>query len=300
LTLQGFAHKVKFMLLITGASGLLGWNLCRYFLRQGYDVAGTYHRNRPDLAVQLLPLDLEDEESIERAATAGDWNAVIHAAAMTNPDACEQKERQAFEVNVAATRRLLALVPAAARLIYVSTDLVFDGAKGDYREEDPPNPLNTYARTKLEAECTAFDRPGAIVARAALIYGQPSPFSGGFLAWLAERFKNRETVPLFKDQYRSPLYMGDLCRAIQLLIEREPRHRLYHLGGSQRVSRVEFGETYAELFGRDRRLISPVSFDRSKFAARGEDCSLDSSRFSWEMEFRFRSVREGLMRLRQY
>jgi hypothetical protein len=63
---------------------------------------------------------------------------------------------------------------------------------------------------------------------------------------------------------------------------------------------VEFGETYAELFGRDRRLLSPVSFDRSKFAARGEDCSLDSSRFSWEMEFRFRSVREGLMRLRQY
>jgi dTDP-4-dehydrorhamnose reductase len=300
LTLLPFALKVDFMLLITGASGLLGWNLCRYLQMQGYSVVGTYRRNHPQIAgVELQPLDLEEERSIERIAGAANWQAVIHSAAMTHPDLCEQSPRQAAAINLEGTRRLVECLPAGARLIYISTDLVFDGVKGNYSEEDAPHPPNTYARTKAGAEEVVLDRPGSVVVRPALMYGPGSPFSGGFLSWMAERFQKREPLPLFSDQYRTPVYVGDLARALHLLLQRQPRRRLYHLGGSERLSRVDFGEAYAEVFGVDRRLISPVSFDQSQFVARGKDCSLDSSRFSEEMEFRFSSVREGLMQLRE-
>jgi dTDP-4-dehydrorhamnose reductase len=290
------------MLLITGASGLLGWNLCRHFQAQGRQVVGTYRRNHSNIpGIGLMPLDLEDEVSVERVARGADWETVIHSAAMTHPDQCEQNPRQAAEINVEGTRRLLerGRLPAPARFIYISTDLVFDGTKGNYREEDMTNPPNAYARTKREAEGAVLEKPGSIVVRPALMYGQASPFSGGFLAWMAGRFQKGEPVPLFSDQFRTPVWVDDLARALQLLIERQPRHRLYHLGGKERVSRVDLGEAYAEVFRVDRRLISPVSFDQAGFVARGKDCSLDSSRFSEEMGFRFSSVREGLLQLRQ-
>ena len=150
-------------LLITGASGILGWHLCRYFAEQGFSVQGTYCRHPPELrGVRFHPLQLEDGQAIHDLAQSLSCRAVIHAAGMTHPGECEQAQEQSSRVNVSGTEVLLEALPPAVRFIYISTDLVFDGHKGGYSEEDLPHPPNHYAFTKQQAEKRVRQRAGAV------------------------------------------------------------------------------------------------------------------------------------------
>lgn len=290
---------MKGRILITGASGVLGWHLCRYFAQQGYPVEGTYHKNKPSLSgIRTLSLDLEDPYSLRQICGACDYQAVIHTAALTHPDECERDPDRTYAVNVQGTQRLVESIAEESLFIYISTDLVFDGLKGDYREEDPPHPLNYYARSKTEAEEQALRRPTGVVVRLAKIYGLETPFHSCFITWMRERFEKREQVRLFSDQFRTPIYVGDVARALENLIQRRPAHKLYHLGGTARLSRCQFGELYARLFGYDAGLISPVSFDTAGLIVRGKDCSLNSSRFVTEYGFEPAAPADGLKRLK--
>jgi dTDP-4-dehydrorhamnose reductase len=285
-------------LLVTGASGQLGYHLCRYLVAEGYEVDGTYNSRRPALpAVRLLECNFENPAHLARLGE-NDYRAVIHTAALTSPDECERKPDLTRRVNVIGTEALLKIFPASARFIYISTDLVFDGTKGRYRETEPINPVNVYARSKAAAERGVRKRRGGVVVRMALMYGPETPFPGGFLAWMKRRLEKGEEVPLYTDQYRTPIYAGDMVRALRLLIERPARHRLYHLGGAQRLTRWEFGTLYAEIFGWDRTLLRPVSCETAG-VVRGRDCSLDCRRFLREFGFRPEGVAGGLARLKQ-
>jgi len=105
-------------------------------------------------------------------------------------------------------------------------------------------------------------------------------------------------VRLFVDQFRTPVYVGDIVRAIERLITQQPQHQVYHLGGAERVSRWEFGCRFADVFGYDRALLLPTKAAESGLVVRGKDCSLDCSRFANEF-FQTCEVLEGLRRMQQ-
>lgn len=287
-------------ILITGASGILGWHLCRYFAEQGFLIEGTYCRNQPELAgVRFHQLQLEDTQATRDLAQSLSCRSVIHTAGMTHPDECEQAQEQSSQVNVAGTQTMLEALPPEVRFIYISTDLVFSGQKGGYLEEDTTHPPNHYARTKQEAEKQVRQHPGAVVVRMAKLYGPDSPFHESFETWMRVRFEKKEQLLLFSDQYRSLIYVGDVARALEQLLKHQPRHNIYHLGGPERLSRSRFGEIYAEVFGYETSLISPISSMEMAKAPRGKDCSLDSSRLMEEFNFKPHSAREGLEKMRE-
>ncbi len=287
-------------ILITGASGVVGWHLCHLLKTQGQAVVGTFRHRVPTLeGVSFRQLRLEDPKSIDSLFEGQLYRAVIHCAALSHPDTCEQQPQRARTVNVLGTRRLVERVADQRRFVYLSTDLLFDGARGNYSEGDSTNPVNEYARCKHDAEEYVLSRSNSVVVRLSKVFGWGSPFHDCFLDWARSRFEKRNQVPLFHDQYRSFVYVGMVVRALERLISAHPRHNLYHLGGPERLSRLDLGELFAQTFGFDRSLISPVSVESVGQAARGKDCSLDSSRITTEFDLPSRPVREDLQRMKE-
>lgn len=287
-------------ILVTGGTGVLGWRLCRYLAERGYPVTATYRQRHPHLeGVHWRKLELEDPDSIAAVASAEPYRAVIHTAAWTNPDHCEEDPARTRQINVTATRELLQGLAGGAPFLYVSTDLVFDGTRGNYREEDPVHPVNRYAESKVAAEEIVRADPRGIVLRMAKIYSLGSPSHPCFVTWICGHLEEGRPVALFEDQFRSPVFVLDVTRALERLLGSRPRWNLYHLGGPERLSRLEFGRELARIFGFDSGLLRATRFESLGLVPRGKDCSLDSSRFVREFDFHRTPLQEGLRALKE-
>lgn len=286
-------------ILVTGASGVIGWNLCRDLSGCGLEVAGTYRSNPPELpGVSVRRLELDRPASIANQLLDLGVSLVVHCAAMTQPDLCELDPASTRRVNVDSVAALLEWRPDGVPLVYLSTDLVFDGNRGLYREDDRPRPVNLYGESKLHAEALVRSHPDTLVFRIAKIYSAGSPFHPCFTDWMRTRFEGGEPVPLFIDQYRSPLWVGDVTRAVIAVLEQGVRSPLYHLGGPERLSRLDFGLAYARAMGYDQGLIRPFRIAESGMVVRGADCSLNSDRFWRDYGLRPTSSSDGLAQLR--
>jgi dTDP-4-dehydrorhamnose reductase len=285
-------------ILITGSSGVLGWHLCRFFSQIDYQVRGTYRQHLPDLqAVHFDYLALEDFDSIDQYFEQNRFDIVVHSAAVTNPDDCEKQPDFARRVNHGATRYLTNILPDETLMVYISTDLVFDGEKGNYREDDLPRPVNLYGETKLLAEEEVCQRGNSVVLRVAKLFSTESPFSSSFESWMREKFEQGLEIPLFRDQFRTPLYVGDVAHAILRLATKSHQNNLYHLGGGERVSRLEFGQRFAQTCGFDSSLIKSTSASELGLVMRGKDCSLNSQRFCEEFDFVPSSLEIGFRKM---
>ena len=285
--------------LITGASGVLGWTLARR-LSSRCRVTGTYHSHAA-LPGGVTParLSLAEPASVDEVLRGSRPQVVFHAAAMTDPDACERDPRTSRAVNLEGSARLAEGAGAlGARLIFISTDLVFDGTAGSYAETDEARPLSLYGRTKLEAEAAVLRVPGAAVIRTSLIYGWGSPASGTFFSGLHASLSAGRSVRLFTDQMRNPVLADDLAHAAELALEHD-LEGLYHAGGPERISRYDFGSRVCDVFGLDRGLIRPIRMHEFEYAAgRPLDSTLDISRFESATGFRPLGVTDGLKSLR--
>ena len=271
-------------LLVTGASGFLGSCILRLAELEKWEVCGTYLSRCPegDTPARLHRLDLRDE--VEVTALVRDFrpDTVIHTA-------YSQNDRS---VTFGGT---LALVGACRNLeskphfIQVSTDLVFDGVRGMYREEDQPCPVIDYGRDKLDAERAVRENlPGALVVRSAIIYDlRHVPSHLGFALSAARR---GETFTFFNDEFRSPVLVEELSKALLELAVRGASGIL-HIAGANRVDRWWFGVRLMRALGLSCELARPGSF-RAKGLVRPADCSLDASRAEKFIGMRFRGVRE--------
>ncbi len=286
-------------ILVTGASGVIGWNLAKGLLAAGVPVLGTYRAHRPQLpGAEFMALELDHPRRLPGQLKGLSIRAVVHAAAMTSPDQCEAEPERTRRVNVEATEALLHSFAPSVPFLYLSTDLVFDGTRGLYTEDDPPNPMNLYGESKAGAERLVRGRPNSMVLRIAKIYSGGSPYHPCFVDWMRIRFERREPVPLFRDQYRSPLWVGDITRTVLAVLRRGIHGSLYHLGGPERLSRLEFGEAYARVMGFPTGLIQPLTMAEAGLVARGADCSLDSSRLMRDYGLAATPVAEGLRLLK--
>ena len=284
--------------LITGASGFVGENLAHRF-RQGCRIYLASGKNRPQAeAAGVFCVDLALRDDFSRRLGDLEVDAVIHTAAMVSPDACEKDPSAAHAVNVEGTREVARWAEArGARMVYFSTDLVFDGKMGGYREEDSPGPLNVYGRTKLEAEgevariCTR-----GVIVRLALSYGPTRGVRGDWTLAMRRALEEGGTLHLFTDQFRSPAYVGDTAEAV-FRLARDGRNGVYHLGGGERTSRYGFARTFCRVFGLAEEKFVPVRMEEVRMAARrAADCSLDSGKLARETGLVTCGVEQGLRR----
>jgi len=283
-------------LLITGASGLLGGHLLHQ-ARPGWQVLPLCHQH-PMNDPAARPLDLKRSIELEASIEQFRPDVIIHAAANANLDDCERNREAATAVNADATATLARCARAVhARLIFISTDMVFDGLAGDYRETDPPRPISHYGATKMLAEqATAATIENHVIVRSALIYGRSIEGGHSFSQWMEDRLKKGDPVPLYFDQYRTPILVANLAEAI-LELAAGSFTGILHLGGD-RIDRYTFGEQLCRLAGYPVRLLQKVSMDRDHGAApRPRDVSLNTELARSLLHTPLLSVAEGLKRM---
>jgi dTDP-4-dehydrorhamnose reductase len=257
----------KHRILITGASGLLGLNTALEAAKEQHVFGQVNSQRLNTTAFSTVQADLLVPGTIQRLLedTQPDW--VIHCAALANVDLCETNPQQAQQLNSEIPGELAEYVArGGARLIHVSTDAVFDGQAGDYREQDAPNPLGVYARSKLAGEqAVAGANPQAIIARVNLfgwsLFGKRS---------LAEFFFNNLSAKKpcmgFTDVFFCPMLANDLGIVFLKMLE-AGLSGLYHTVGSQCLSKYEFGIQLARRFGFDEKLVIPTSVEDSGLTA---------------------------------
>jgi dTDP-4-dehydrorhamnose reductase len=268
-------------ILITGASGQLGGYLLRALRDHGGEVVAWSRSRAGELFGRVPhPIDLADARAVEAAFDEARPEVVIHAAAMARVSDCHADPEKAHRVNAAATATLAGLAARrGARFVYVSTDLVFGGDRGRYAEADAPSPLSEYGRSKAAGEVAALAVPRAVVARVSLLYGPSLVGRPTFFDEQVAALRGGRPVTLFADEHRSPL---DLASAAVALLElaKSGFVGVLHVGGPERISRLEMGQRLAEHLGLAREGIVAMRRDEAPAPEpRPRDVSLDSSRW---------------------
>jgi len=283
-------------LLVTGASGLLG-NKIVECAENDHDVT-PLHNTKP-LHPKSLRLDITDAAEVLKLFRSVKPDAVIHTASETNVDKCETEKEQAFKINVEGTGNLsVACNEVDAKLVYISTDYVFDGEKGNYTEQDTPNPINYYGLTKLEGEKRVIqDCENHAVLRTSVLYGW-HPWKQNFATWVINQLRQNKKIAVVEDHYNTPTLADNLAGMAIETAERDLRG-IYHASGSERTSRCEFARQIAKTFGLEVALIEAVKMkDLTLWVARRpKDSSLNTSKIQKQLETKPLSVLDGLKKM---
>jgi dTDP-4-dehydrorhamnose reductase len=259
-------------ILITGANGLLGQQLIKTF-RDDYDVHALGLQAQPRLPegnFQYHQGDITDRRRLREFVQNCVPNFIINAAAFTDVDGSETQREICWRVNVTGVENLVyAAQKIQARLIHVSTDYVFDGNSGPYREDDRPNPLGFYARSKLAGENAVINsNANYAIARTMVLYGIGYEIRQNFVTWLIEQLRAGKAVQIVDDQFGNPTLASELARALRVLAEAGPARRgIYHISGSEVIDRYHFAVKIAEVFGLDANLIQPIKTSDFKQAS---------------------------------
>lgn len=266
-------------LLVTGGSGFLGWNLCRV-AKESWELFGTVFSHDLDIpGCKKVVINLARYKDLAKVFHEIKPDAVIHTAAESQPDYCQTNPDITYNINVEASNNIADLcADQKIPFVFTSSDLVFDGLNPPYSEKDPVSPVNTYGEQKVQAEIGIANRyPEAAICRMPLMFGDSSPASNSFLQSILSNLKNKKSVALFTDQYRTPACAYSASKGLLLAVE--SFSGLIHLGGKERASRFEFGIKVAEYCGFDKSLIKSIlQKDISMPAPRSPDVSLDSSK----------------------
>ncbi|MCL4194479.1 MAG: SDR family oxidoreductase [Thermoguttaceae bacterium] len=289
-------------LLITGASGFVGGNLA-IRAAERWQAFATLHAAAAtaDGVTAVGGIDVSQSSDVDRAVDEVHPDAIIHAAAMANLDSAAADPQRARQVNVEGTRNVArAAARTGARLVYLSTDLVFDGEHAPYREDIEPKPILTYGRSKLEGERAALEIAPCCVVRSALLFGWSRTAAACFTEVMLRRLREGHRVKLFTDEFRTPLAVDTLCEILLELAERRELAGVYHAAGTERLSRYEFGRRTCVAFGLPVELLDQSTRDQvPSREPRPRDCSLDTTKLRAAIRTPIPSVEESLERMRR-
>jgi len=264
-------------ILVTGSSGFLGRNLLKFSL-SSHKISAIYRHHKPDSYgrdIRFIQVDLTSKDWTELYKLNAD--TIIHTAAMSSIDECESQPAIAERINYEATCQLADFAAqTGARLLFISTDVVFDGEKGDYSEKDSPNPQNIYAKTKVKAEEYILSHlKNYVIIRPSIFYGIALNGHPSFTEIMLKNLYAGKQVYLFTDQIRTPVFVKDLVSAIWELTEHQ-FCGILHIGGPNKFSRWEIGQLICDIFNLDDNLMIPVKSSEINLTAwRPLDCSLD-------------------------
>ena len=275
----------------------MGKNLANFFAPR-CSVATTYfqHPTALDSARQSFQLDVTDARQVSSIFERVRPDAVIHAAGNKDVRFCEGHADEAYRINALGTHNVArACRNSGASLIYLSTDLVFSCLRGDYKEDELPQPELVYGRSKLEGEKFAREElEDVAICRSGGIYGKGSPL----LNWLSAELDAGRTVDCFVDVFNTPTYVENLAEMMETII-RKRLAGVFHTVGRERVSRFEFFQSYANTFGLDKDLLRPVSIAHLKdMLFLQPDSSLSVDQTAKRLGIAFNSIAEGFTRLK--
>ena len=292
-------YEMKKKLLVTGASGLLG-NKIIELTKNDYTVT-PIHKTKP-LHSNSLKLDITDAIEVLNLLGKLKPDVVIHTASETNVDKCVIEKEQAWKINVEGTRNLAeACQNVNAKLVYVSTDYVFDGEKGMYTEEDTPNPVNYYGVTKLEGEKQVIEQcKNYAILRTSVLFGW-HPWKQNFATWIINKLKQQQEITVVEDHYNTPTLADNLAE-MAVEIAKNDLRGMYHASGSERISRYEFGKRIARTFNLDPDLIRPVKMSQltAWIAKRPRDSSLNTDKIHKQLKTKPLNITEGLNKMKQW
>lgn len=283
-------------IIVTGASGFVGSHavVC---LAARHEVLGLVFRTEGSFPFPYKRIDLTQDEPLLRLLQEWKPDAIVHSAAMSRVLECERDPDRAQAINVEATSRLVRLaVRIHTKLIFISSDQVYSGARGGYRESDKPAPAGWYGRTKLEAEqCVLNSAARHLILRSNSVVGGGIGWGESFTMRVVNAVKRGEQVRLFFDQYRSPIHIRGLVQVIERACVSN-LNGLLNIGGPKRMSRLETGCMALRAAGISPEPIESVSYLSHHGASiMTRDTSYDISRFRQAMpDFRFQPLDEEL------
>jgi dTDP-4-dehydrorhamnose reductase len=241
-------------ILVTGSNGLLGQKIVAQLLTSKVDFLATSlgkNRNTNCPSNVYAEMDICNETNITEVFESFQPTHVIHTAAMTNVDTCELQPENCRRINVTAVKFLTtACLKINCHFQLLSTDFVFDGSKGNYNEEDIPNPLSEYARSKVEAEEIAKLLPTQMfsIVRTIIVYGTGENLSrSNIVLWAKEALKNGQELTIIDDQFRAPTWADDLAWACIRICELNEQG-IFHIAGPETMSIFHLVERIARFY----------------------------------------------------
>ena len=289
-------HKGR--LLITGASGLLGSKLQK--IAEGKFNLILLHNTRP-LSPNSLELDITNQKEVTKLFNDLRPEIVIHTASETNVDKCELQKEHAWKTNVEGTCNIArACKEIDAKLAYISTDYVFDGEKGNYKEEDKPNPISYYGITKLEGENQVIQNCNDhVILRTSVIYGWHQ-WKQNFATWVINQLRQNKEITVVDDHYNTPTLADNLA---EMTIEalQSDLHGLYHASGIEKISRYDFAIQIAGTFRLNPNLVKPIKMSQltAWVAKRPRNSSLNMDKIQKHLKTKPLNITDGLNKMKQ-
>ena len=270
---------MKKKLLITGASGFLGWNVAT-FPQEDWTIIGTYFSNKKGLADGIKPieLDLLDFEKTKAVILKIRPDAILHLSANSSTHFCEKSPEDTYKINV-KTPAFLAKIAneIGSHFVFTSSEQVFSGNDSTYFENDNPSPLNAYGKQKLAAEKEVSKFKNTCIVRIAVLFGNAGPGTRNFMYEWINKWKNEEPITVFHDEVRSFLSGQSAAQGIFTLLNQQAKG-IYHLGGKDAISRLEFAnllKKYAKIptaiiYSKSQKEVNTLAFRPANLAL---DCS---------------------------
>lgn len=291
---------------VTGSNGLLGQSLINLLLKEKevYKVfglsRGDNRSGRDDFS--YVSIDITNEKKLKEILLQTEPNVIINTAAMTQVDDCEGDRKACDLLNVSVVEWLGEISEKIeAHLIHLSTDFIFDGIKGNYKETDVPNPLSYYGVSKLKSEEVLINsKISYTILRTILVFGKVYDMSrSNIVLWVKSMLEKGKEITIVDDQFRSPTYVEDLALACKIAMDKKAKG-IFNISSNELLSVYEIVQQIADVFHLDKKLIKPISTSTlNQTAPRPAKTGFDLSKTNRVLEFYPESFKESLEKFRQ-
>lgn len=270
-------------ILICGASGYIGNKMFKYFKKKGYEVDGTYYKNKIN---SFFEFSLKTNEELEKKIMIKKYDIIIWAIGFKDLLKTEIFQGDIYKINISLLNLFIQKLNKFnlnPKLIYISTDYVFDGQKGEYLDTDKPNPRTNYGLSKYLAELMIDDLyPNYTIVRTAAVISNGS----NFIKWIKDQIKINKTINFYSDSYFSPTPLSIFLKGIEKVFKNEGYQKTFHLSGNFKMSRDQLGELLFDGLGKNKKqLIKKIETEQHLDFMKG-DISLISSKYFDKYEFR--------------
>ncbi|MFQ3181019.1 MAG: dTDP-4-dehydrorhamnose reductase [Polaribacter sp.] len=292
--------------IITGSNGLLGQSLLALLLKEKnkYQIFGFSRGDNRSGRVdfEYLSIDITDETLLKESIRKIKPDFIINTAAITNVDVCETEKEACNVLNVTVVQWLSEVCKELnAHIIHLSTDFIFDGKKGNYKETDTPNPLNYYGVTKLKSEEVLIaSNCNYIILRTILVYGQVFDMSrSNIVLWVKQMLEEKKDITIVDDQFRMPTYVDDLALACKIALDKKVTG-IFHISSKELLSIYNIAQQIASVFQLDKNLIKPISTSTlNQTAPRPPKTGFDLTKTNKELDFYPKSFKEDLLKFKE-
>jgi dTDP-4-dehydrorhamnose reductase len=294
---------IKKRILIIGCNGLLGQALVNYYSKKNdveLHLASIEDRFVGDNQFTYSKVDISKRNEVKKLFLDFFPDLVINSAAYTDVDGCEVNRELAWNINVNGVKNLVEGCRIVdAQLIHLSTDFIFDGQNGPYHEDDRPNPISYYGRTKFASENEIkIGGINYLIIRTNVLYGVQKGVKKDFVEWVVENLSQNKQINVVTDQWNNPTYVEDLVEGITIAIEKR-KNGVYNIGGLEYLSRYEFAIKITEVFELNKNLINQTTTDKlNQKAKRPLRGGLIILKAQAELGYKPHTIEENLLKIK--